>query len=177
MGKRYNYGYIRILNLLTKYVRIIFLLLNYKDKQCRKSCEVIFKYSRRCSGVCCLPGNDHVVEFIKTVNDTSAVVNSRILLDDSTNRLKSAYGNNLMEQNTLNNFLDDLCTSMRVKGKPYLLPFQTGFLLSIRSLQQGMFARGIELFRGYTYIVTTRCNRDVLELYFSLIKNGCKPTN
>lgn len=56
---------------------------------------------------------------------------------------------------------------MRVIGKSALLPFQNGFMISIRSLQSLYTDLHSE---GYTYIMAARCNQDILESYFSVIR-------
>lgn len=112
------------------------------------------------------PGNETVVKFIRTVNNGFDVLNSR-MPNHPFNKLKSAYGLHIEEQNVALNELFDLCSSMRVMGKTELLPFQKGFLISINSLK-GLYEDLKS--EGYTYIMAARCNQDILESYFSLVR-------
>ena len=115
------------------------------------------------------------------MNNGFDVLNSRIPYCGTYN-LKSAYGNCLTEQNESLDKLYNLIYTIRIiekerrnkknlefgkeKKKPGLLPFQKGFLISINSLR-GLFKELNS--EGYSYVLASRCNQDVLESYFSQI--------
>ncbi|XP_039300398.1 uncharacterized protein LOC120355776 [Nilaparvata lugens] len=142
------------------------LLLTGSERQnVRKAAELLSRTVAKAISYI-LPGNDHVVDFLTTVNDGFDVLNSRIP-HHPNNKLKSGYGTSLELQNSVLNKLHDLCSSARVIGKKNLLPFQVGCMISIRSTQ-GLFNE-MQL-EGYQYLLTSRCNQDVLESFFSQIR-------
>lgn len=129
------------------------------------------------------PKEKHVAEFVRIVNDGFDVLNSRIPFHQ--HKLKCGYGVYLQEQNEALNALLNLCASMRLvekennnsnnyipsmkkKQKKGLLPFQKGFIISIRSLQ-GLH-RELMTEEGFTYVMSAKCNQDILESYFSQIR-------
>ncbi|KAF6216710.1 hypothetical protein GE061_001056 [Apolygus lucorum] len=117
------------------------------------------------------PEFKHVGETVITINDGFDVLNSRVPVF-STNILNSAYGNSLPEQNNALVKLYELIRSMRALGKhgsprSSLLLCQQGLLMSINSLK-GLF--GELKSDGYTYVMASRCNEDILESYFSKIR-------
>lgn len=112
------------------------------------------------------PGNDDIVNFFTTVNDGFDVLNSRVP-HHPTNKLKSAYGTMVEKQNLILDKLYELCNTMRVIGKTNLLPFQVGCMISVNSLK-GLFINLQN--EGYSYILSSRCNQDVLESCFSTIR-------
>lgn len=108
---------------------------------------------------------EHVQNFLQTINDGFDVMNARI--PDHFNKLKSAFGMHIDEQNAALTKFHDLCTSIRVIGRKNLLPFQKGFIISIKSTK-GLYADLKS--EGYSYLMTSRCNQDVLESYFSMVR-------
>lgn len=112
-----------------------------------------------------LENQEHAQHFVQTINDGFDVLNSRCPND--VNPIKCAYGINFEEQEAALEKLQNLCSSMRAIGKKGLLPFQKGFLISIQSAR-GLF-QDLKT-EGYTYLMTSRCNQDVIESYFSQIR-------
>ena len=91
--------------------------------------------------------------------------------NSSSHKLKSAYAMNIVGQEDVLNKVYYLYYSARVSSKPNLLLFQTGFLISIRSLEC--------LFKElkcdeFTYLIAVRYSQDIVKkLLFSSV-NTCK---
>ena len=116
------------------------------------------------------PEERHVAEFIRIVNDGFDVLNSRIPVN-KTAPLKSAYGMCIEEQSNALNELAHLCKSMRVVGKTKMLPFQNAFLISIESVKG--LSNDLKK-EGFSYMMTSRVNQDVLESFFSQLRGLSK---
>lgn len=141
-----------------------FLLKGTERQNVRKAAELLSGTMASAIGYLC-ENQEHVKCFLQTVNDGFDVLNSRTPMHP--NKLKSGYGMFQNEQNEALTKLYDLCSSMRVAGKKNLLPFQKGFLISINSIK-GLYSDLKN--EGYLYLMTSRCNQDVLEGYFSMIR-------
>ena len=87
------------------------LLLSYNERQNVRKAAELLSASVASTVVYLLSGNDHVVVFIRTVNDGFGVLNSRFP-NHSTINLKSAYRIDLNVQNSALKKLYDLCFSI-----------------------------------------------------------------
>lgn len=105
--------------------------------------------------------------FVKLVNDTFDVLNSRMPRDQKT-PLRSGYGmEERSQENTLKRFLE-VIPSVRVGSRKSMLPFQKGFIISINSLL-GLYQQ-MKTKHDVTYILTSRLNQDCIENFFSRIR-------
>ena len=114
------------------------------------------------------PNFKHVGDTVTIINNGFDVLNSRVPVCPG-NKLKSAYGNSFQEQENALNEFHKLISTMRAAGKKRttLLPFQKGFIISIKSIR--CLYQDLRK-EGYTYLLTSRCNQDVLESYFSQVR-------
>lgn len=114
-----------------------------------------------------LPDQQESADFIKLVNDAFDILNSRIpRIDDRP--IASAFGMHTKAQEEVLRTFHSVCEKMRLGKRTTLLPFQKGFLISIRSL----LCCYSDLQKTYNikYIFTARFNQDCLENFFSQIR-------
>ena len=113
------------------------------------------------------PERKGAAQHISAINSTFDVLNSRVPHLPS-NPIGGGFGTQRDKQIEVLDKMENILLNSRVVGKKELLPFQRGFLLSIRSLRQlhdYLFCR-YEL----QYILTARLNQDLLENLFSQIR-------
>jgi len=79
-----------------------------------------------------------------------------------------AYGLHLERQNELLARMDKFILSMRVHGKQALMQFQKSILMTNFSLRN--LYEDLKLHYNMQYIMTHRLNQDVLENFFSFMK-------
>ena len=114
-------------------------------------------FSRTVSSCFLLAGKPALAHFCKTVNDGFDVMNSSRIYH-GFNKLKCAYGINLVEQHAALMRLEELLLSMRFSGsgsraRNQMMPFQKGLIVGIRAL--------LYLFdqlkkEGFRYLMTTK---------------------
>lgn len=112
------------------------------------------------------PEDEETAYFLQLVNDVFDIFNSD-RPDNVDKPLNAAFGNNLRDQLKVLHKFKNVCEKMRACGKKALLPFQRGFLMSIRSLK-GVFTQ-VKSLNGQ-YVLTTHLNQDALENTFSRIR-------
>ncbi|OXA37408.1 Transposable element P transposase [Folsomia candida] len=118
-------------------------------------------------------GHVHEANFIENVNNFADLMNTRIV-QENPNHYKCPYGMRKDRQDQLLNCIAKLFTNLRVGNRRTYAPFQKGWLINIRSLQD-VFDDMKDRY-GIKYILTSRLNQDYLENIFSQIRglNGFK---
>ena len=106
-------------------------------------------------------------KLLKIFNDWFDVMNTRRPEPDRWERMK-AYGLALNTQLEILDNMIAMITEMRVQGKKVLAPFQTGILISSKSVK--LWFNDLEKRYNVKYILTYRLNQDVLENFFSAIR-------
>ncbi|KAL1517342.1 hypothetical protein ABEB36_001117 [Hypothenemus hampei] len=106
-------------------------------------------------------------EFFKKVNDWFDCLNVKVPEIDSRDRLK-AFGLALDDQVRIIDEMTNLMTTMRVKGKRNLLPFQLGVIITNNSLK--ILLQEIQERFQAKYLLTYRLNQDVLENFFGVLR-------
>ena len=120
------------------------------------------------------PDSPSISKFFGIINDGFDVMNSRIPINEKQ-KIKSGFGNDLDNQLKSLDELQKLLLTMRFrtkkkkKRKKALLPCQTGFVISIKSLL-GLF-HYLKNQYELKYILTSRLNQDALENLFSVIRS------
>ena len=112
-----------------------------------------------------MPGEEHVADFFQLVNDSFDILNSRRRHDKKL--LGCGYGTCLDTQERILRQMYECCEKMKAGKSRHLLPFQKGFMMTIRSL----FCLYSDLQNlDVKYILTSRLNQDCLENLFSQIR-------
>ncbi|KFM75205.1 Transposable element P transposase, partial [Stegodyphus mimosarum] len=112
-----------------------------------------------------MPEEEDTANFFELVNNSFDILNARKPVTDTV--LACAYGiHEVIQERTLKKFYE-LCDNMRVGKTKHLLPFQKGFMMSIRSLL-GLFSDMKQF--GVKYLLTSKLNQDCLENLFSRIR-------
>lgn len=114
------------------------------------------------------PEKEKISKFIQLVNDASDVLNSRIP-DDSKNKLKSAYGKGLAEQERILEEFARAVRNLRVGKAQTLYPFQKGILITITSLR-GIYQELCGPPFYLKYLMTSRFNQDHVENIFCIVR-------
>lgn len=142
------------------------LMVSGRDRQrVRPACELFSNHVAQT--IKYLLSNEHEAsEYFKLVNDVFDIFNSRI--PDSEIPIASGFGKHFEDQEIILRKFRTMCEKMRVGKNTSLLPFQKGFMMSIRSLL-GCFSDLRKLY-GLSYILTARLNQDCLENLFSQIR-------
>jgi len=115
---------------------------------------------------CLLPNKSKLADWIELFNNWFDVMNSRVPC--STKKMACGFGLHLEEQSAVLDQVELVVGSMKRKNKWSLLPFQTGFLISIGALR-GLFNDLKEKF-NIKFILTSRLNQDSVETTFSQVR-------
>lgn len=110
----------------------------------------------------------HLANFVELINNWFDVMNSYI--PNASIPWKSGYGRtNLKElQDEALQKCYDVVSTMKCCGKPTMLKFQKGLLISIKSLQN-LFQDLKEVY-DISYLLTHKLNQDALENIFSQLR-------
>ena len=114
-------------------------------------------FSRTVSSCFLLAGKPALAHFCRTVNDGFDVMNSSRIYH-GYNRLKCAYGINLVEQHAALKRMEELLLSMSFGGsgnrtRRVMMPFQKGLIVGIR----GLLCLFEQLKKeGFKYLMTTK---------------------
>ena len=110
-----------------------------------------------------------VAAHVRAVNSAFDVLNSRTTFHKN-NPIAGAFGTQYDQQIESLAHMEEILVNSRVVGKKQHLPFQKGFLLTIRSLR----SLYVELKSVYNvrYILTSRLNQDLLENLFSQVRGA-----
>ena len=111
-------------------------------------------------------GQEKAAETIRTIDNGFDVLNSRQRFADKP--LRCGLGVHLEEQEAALAKLEELIVTARFGKRTTLLPFQQGFLLSIRSTR-ALF-RDMQGVDGFQFLLTALLNQDALESFFSTIR-------
>lgn len=112
-----------------------------------------------------MPNEEEAANFFQLANDAFDILNARRYNDK--NVLSCGYGIHKDAQERILRELYTCVEKMRVGNTNHLLPFQKGFMTSIRSLF-GLFSDLQPL--QMKYILTARLNQDALENFFSQLR-------
>ena len=120
---------------------------------------------------CLFPEKSELSNWIEMFDQWFDIFNSRVAFH--TKRMACGFGVHFEEQNSVLEKTFSCIQTMREKGRKSLLPFQKGFLLSIRALQE-LFS---DLKKNYKidYLLTSRLNQDSAENTFSQIRGIGSP--
>jgi len=140
-------------------INLYHISVSGRDRQrVRPACEL---FSRHMAKVIChlLLEEKEASNFFELVNDLFDIFNSRVPCNEMF-PTASAFGmNNPAQENITRAFYT--CEKMIVGKKTALLPFQKGFLMTIRSLLG--CNSDLQKLYGMKYILTSRLNQDCLE--------------
>jgi hypothetical protein len=120
---------------------------------------------------CLSPEKKKLADWIEMFDQWFDILNSRIPFHSK--KMACGYGVHLEEQNSTLERVFACVESMREIGRRGYLPFQRGFLISIRSLQ-GLYSDLKQNF-GIKYLLTSRLNQDSAENTFSQIRGIGSP--
>lgn len=111
-------------------------------------------------------GRDEEAKFIRTFDSGFDALNGQCPTDLKTLRRGMAVGS-IGHHKALDEL--EAAVSLKFSKKSSLLPFQKGFIVSIKSMR-GVVADLAQLIGPNTYVLTGRINQDLLESFFSLVR-------
>lgn len=146
-----------------------FLALKGNERQRVGPAKAVFSRTTA-KAIQMLSGNKEVAEFFELVDSFTDVMNSSIPHSSNSHPMRAGFGftPHFDKQAEVLNKMRNVTSTMRVKNKRSLLPFQKGIIISITSLF-GLFEDVREMY-DIKYILTTRLTQDALESLFSLIR-------
>ncbi len=106
-------------------------------------------------------------DVVQTVNDWFDVLNSSSI--SSKKKLSCGFGLHLEDQLHVLKKMETLVSQMKVIGRSGMLPFQSGILISIRSVRQ-LYKDVRRQNPDVEFLLTTHLNQDCIENLFSRVR-------
>ncbi|KAF0297803.1 Transposable element P transposase [Amphibalanus amphitrite] len=114
-----------------------------------------------------IPQEKAAADFIRLCNDGFDVLNGQSPCD--SNRLRRGLGSASAEAFQVLTDLETAIRNMTVGQRSSLMPFQKGFLVTIRSMR-GLVADMVDRLGPSTYVLTGRVNQDAVESFFGMVR-------